>query len=71
MQGGPRPCGGPALGLRRYHRLDADDFPADNVLKLDSTSPQRGEYVVCGTCLSPIHVSWLSYTRGELNATDR
>lgn len=61
FRNGSRPCGGPALGLKHWHRLDAADFPAENVLKLDGTSPQRGEYVICGTCRQPIHVSWLSY----------
>jgi len=60
--GGPSPCGQPALSVKRRHRLTtADDFPAENILKLDGTSPQRGEYVICGACRQPLHVSYLSY----------
>ena len=57
--GGPVPCNGPALGLvRDMDRLH--ELPADNVLKLDGTKPNRGEYVFCGTCKAAIHPSFLS-----------
>jgi len=59
--GGTPPCGGPALGVRRRHPLRDGDFPADNVRKLDGTTPQRGEFVICGTCGRPINLTWLSY----------
>ena len=58
-KGGPSPCGGPALGVIKpqaaYYEL-----PADNVLKLDGTPPQRGDMMFCGTCKEPIHPQFLS-----------
>jgi hypothetical protein len=61
----PRPCGGPALGVVKKVALHGLTFPADNVLKLDGTRPVRGEAVLCATCGSPVHVSWLSYRPRE------
>lgn len=57
------PCGMPALGLReepdhncfgvQTHRYDGP--PAELVLKLDGTKPQRGEPMFCGSCGKPIY----------------
>ena len=55
----PKPCMGPAIGVKRKHPLN--EMPHENVLKLDGTVPQRGESVICGTCGHAVHLSWLSY----------
>jgi hypothetical protein len=61
----PKPCLGPAISLKRQHALN-NEMPADNVVKLDGTSPIRGEAMLCGTCRQPVHVSWLSDRRPVL-----
>lgn len=58
-RGGPAPCGQPALGLRRAMSMPRHDLPADNVVKLDGTTPVRGEAVLCGACGQPLHPQWL------------
>lgn len=51
------PCGKPALVVRaaqsRY------ELSADNVMRLDGTTPKRGDPVVCGSCKQPLHPQWL------------
>jgi hypothetical protein len=56
--GGPQPCKGPALGLV-HARKSEHELPADNVLKLDGTSPARGEYIFCGSCKAPLYPHFL------------
>ena len=57
-RGGPRPCNGPAVGLRRPQRVRYE-IEADNALKLDGTPPARGEPMLCGTCGRGVHPQWL------------
>jgi hypothetical protein len=57
-RGGPGACNGPAVGLRapapnRY------EIPAELALKLDGSTPARGEPMVCGTCGRGVHPQWL------------
>lgn len=47
-------CHGPAFGIKHDMRTPAANMPADNVLKLDGTAPQRGEPMFCGTCRGPM-----------------
>lgn len=56
----PPACGGVAFSLKRSIPLSRLDCPADNVVKLDGSSPQRGEYLICGSCSAPVHPDWLS-----------
>lgn len=46
--GGPGACKLPALGVKRS--LSAYEIAAENVVRLDGTTPQRGEAIVCGSC---------------------
>ena len=57
----PKPCLGPAFGVRKRH--DLREMPAENVVKLDGSKPLPGEGMICGTCRHPVHLSWLSYDR--------
>lgn len=57
-RGGPQPCNGPAVGLRRPQAARYE-IEAGNALKLDGTPPQRGEPMLCGTCGSGVHPQWL------------
>lgn len=56
-RGGPVPCGHIAL----YVRLEQNQYEltADNVRRLDGTSPKRGDAVICGACGQPIVSQWL------------
>ena len=58
----PRPCLGPAFGVRKQCSL-SERIPSENVLKLDGTQPLVGEGLICGTCKHPVHRTWLSYSR--------
>jgi hypothetical protein len=56
-RGGPVPCNGPAIGVRKVP--NRYEIAADNVVKLDGTKPVRGEGMFCGTCNNPIVPQWL------------
>lgn len=56
-RGGPFPCGKPALYVRVLP--PTHEMPADNVILLDGTQPQRGDYLLCGSCDGPIVSDWL------------
>lgn len=58
--GGPRPCHGPAIGIRKAMPYPRHDTPHDNVLKLDGTTPRTGESMLCGSCKEPITSQWLT-----------
>lgn len=56
-RGGPSPCNGPALGVRKSF---TGQLAADNVLRLSGSTPKRGDPVYCGTCKQPLRVDWLT-----------
>lgn len=59
-RGGPAPCFKPAITVKflpgRY------EMPAENVVLLDGTMPQRGDAMICGSCGGPITPQWLYET---------
>jgi len=57
-RGGPHPCGGPVVGLKRPQD-SRYEIAADNALKLDGKPPSRDEPMLCGTCGKGIHPFWL------------
>lgn len=58
-RGGIKPCNGVALMLVR-EQASRYDIPADNVVLIDGSKPQRGDYIFCGSCAQPISLQFLS-----------